>query len=135
VQQYEAGRMELRLNQLGGSRAERPDTAMAWMGMPVPVAAMPGLATEEQLAALGAAQGAAADAAFLDVMAEHHRGGVHMAEHAAAHSDDEEVRTLAARMARSQGGEINEYRSTALRLGLPVEIDPYVVGADPFARR
>jgi uncharacterized protein (DUF305 family) len=58
-------------------------------------------------------------------MAAHHRGGVHMAEHAAVHADDPGVRDLASIMARNQAVEINEYRQVAEREGLPVEIDAY----------
>ena len=65
--------MATRLAQWGRD-GERPETAMAWMHTPVPFQFMPGLATPEQLDALRAARGADADALFLDLMAEHHRG-------------------------------------------------------------
>ncbi|WP_405645656.1 DUF305 domain-containing protein [Streptomyces uncialis] len=59
---------------------------MAWMGMtPDPRdvrdgALMPGMATRAQLDELRAARGRTAEALFLRLMTDHHRGGVHMAE-------------------------------------------------------
>lgn len=127
-QDRELGIMDTRLNDWGQPAAERPPTAMGWMGMrPVPVEQMPGLATDEQIADLRAAAGAEADALFLDLMAEHHRGGVHMANYAAEHADRSEVRALARRMARQQSGEINEMAQTADRLGFDIEIEPAVI--------
>lgn len=125
-QQYEIGRMEEQLSDWGFKRQDRPKVAMKWMGMPVAANAMPGMATSEQLKKLRDAQGAAADALFLDLMAEHHRGGAHMASYAADHANDGGVKTIAKAMERNQSVEINEYRSTAMRLGFDVEIDPYL---------
>ena len=65
-------------------------------------------------------------------MAEHHRGGIHMAAYAAEHAGTEDVRDLAATMVAIQGVEINEYRDTAERQGLDADIAPYVAGEDPF---
>jgi uncharacterized protein (DUF305 family) len=91
---------------------------------------MPGLLTDEQLDQLQAASGAELDALFLDLMADHHRGGLHMAEYAAGNAGDEDVRELAARIARNQAGEINEYRVLAERNGYDIEIEPASVPAD-----
>lgn len=132
-QRREIGRMEEALLRWGVT-GERSDTAMTWMSMPVPVTAMPGLATTEQMDALRAARGAEADALFLDLMAEHHRGGVHMAQYAAENASDPLVRGLAETMRRNQSIEINEYRATVEQLGLDIDIDPYVEGDDPFAQ-
>lgn len=129
-QGYETGVMTQMLADWGQARAARSDQAMAWMGMPVPVQQMAGLLTDEQMDELRAAAGPALDARFLDLMAEHHRGGLHMAVYAAQHADDEDVRELAARIARNQAGEINEYRALAQRNGYDVEIDPATVPAD-----
>ncbi len=125
-QQYEMGRMDEQLSDWGMDRRDRGRTAMEWMDMPTPASAMPGMATEEQLDRLQNAQGAAADALFLDLMAEHHRGGLHMADYAAEQAGDPDVRELASIMSRNQGVEINEYRATALRLGFDIEIEPWV---------
>jgi uncharacterized protein (DUF305 family) len=54
--------------------------------MPVPSTEMPGLLTKEQMDEISEARGADLDALFLDRMAEHHRGGIHMAEAAEAWS-------------------------------------------------
>ena len=121
-QSYEMGLMSQMLADWGYSRDERSDEAMGWMGMPVPVDQMPGLLTEEQLDQIDAARGAEMDALFLELMAEHHRGGLHMAEEASRTAGDETVRELAARIEHAQAGEINEYRQTAQDLGLDVEI-------------
>jgi uncharacterized protein (DUF305 family) len=107
-----------------GYTGDRGDTAMGWMDMPVPAASMPGLATDEQMAALKAARGPEADALFLELMAEHHRGGIHMAEYAAEHAKSDDVRKLAAAIAHNQAVEINEYRDVAIRNGYPVDIAP-----------
>lgn len=130
-QSMEIGMMERTLNEWGTSRRNRSETVMAWMGMPTPVESMPGMATEEQMAEMRAARGAEADALFLELMAAHHVGGVHMAEFAESEADDESVRELAARMAYNQAVEINEYAMTAERLGLPVEIDTVTVPPEP----
>lgn len=123
-QRYEIGRMDdalIRWNAAG----ERPVNAMAWMGLGVPVADMPGLATPAQMDALRAARGRDSDALFLKLMAEHHRGGIHMAQYAQSHASERIVRDLATVMARNQAAEINEYRTTAIRLQLNVDIAPY----------
>lgn len=101
--------------------------------MPTPVNARPGMATEDQLDRLRNAQDAAADALFLDLMSEHHRGGLHMADDAAERAHDPDVRELASIMRRNQGVEINEHRATALRLGFDIEIEPWVQ-TDPVGR-
>ena len=62
---------------------------MAWMGMPVPLDQMPGLATDEQMKQLRDASGAESDKLFLELMAAHHRGGVHMAEHVYRHATND----------------------------------------------
>jgi uncharacterized protein (DUF305 family) len=123
-QSYEVGVMTQMLAEWGFSRDERSDEAMAWMGMPVPVEQMPGLLTDEQLAAVDEARGAELDQLFLELMAEHHRGGLHMAQGGAELADDDEVAELAARLERNQAGEINEYRQTAERLGMDIDIPP-----------
>src|SRR5690606_2783818 len=124
TQSFEIGLMTQKLADWGYSRDERSDQAMAWMDMPVPVEDMPGLLSDEQLAAVEEARGPELDALFLELMAEHHRGGLHMAEGAATLADDEDVRELAARMRRNQAGEINEYRLRAEELGLDLDIAP-----------
>lgn len=118
-QSFEIGVMNAKLDEWGYSRGDRPDTAMAWMGSPVPVDSMPGLATPAQIAQLRAAKGRDADGLFLSLMAAHHLGGIHMAGFAATHADDDGVRILAKRMQYNQASEINEFSTAADRLGLP----------------
>jgi uncharacterized protein (DUF305 family) len=102
---------------------------MAWMDMPVPVDQMPGLLSDEEMTEISEARGAELDALFLDRMAEHHRGGIHMAQAAAELADDPDVRDLAERMVRNQSAEINEYRGTAQANGYDIEIEPAAVPA------
>lgn len=123
-QRWELGRMHQQLLDWNVTPAPQ-ETAMAWMGMAVPATAMPGLATEDQMSALRQAEGVEADALFLDLMAEHHRGGAHMAAFAARNASDADVRDLAEVMERNQSIEIAEFRQTAERLGYDIEIDPY----------
>jgi uncharacterized protein (DUF305 family) len=122
AQAYEQGRMTQLLSDWGFSRSDRPATSMAWMDMEVPLEQMPGLLSDEQMDELSAARGADMDALFLELMSEHHLGGVHMAEYAATEADDEQVREMANRMAYAQAAEINEYRHTADELGFDIAI-------------
>ncbi|HEX9994600.1 MAG TPA: DUF305 domain-containing protein [Acidimicrobiales bacterium] len=108
---------------LGRLRAwDRPDagdgTAMGWMGDPVPVDEMPGLATEDEIDALRDATGPAADEQFLRLMIEHHAGGVAMAEAAVDEASDGDVVDLARAMATAQRSEITEMVMLGERLGL-----------------
>ena len=128
-QRWEMGRMHEQLTDWDAPTGPQ-DTAMGWMDMPVPAGFMPGLATEDQMAALRQAGGAGADALFLDLIAEHHRGGAQMAAYAAEAADDPDVRDLAAVMAKNQSIEIAEYRQTAERLGFDIVIDPYDPNAE-----
>lgn len=76
---------------------------MAWMDMSGP---MPGMASDEEMAALTAAEGTAADELFVALMIRHHQGGVHMAEAAAASATLDYVADTAAAMATAQRDEI-----------------------------
>jgi uncharacterized protein (DUF305 family) len=117
-QSYEIGLMQFQLGEWGYTREEAGPRAMAWMGMPLPLAEMPGMASEEDLELLRAARGRDADRLFLQLMEDHHQGAIHMASYAADHADDEDVRRLAARIARNQELEIEELRAAAARTGL-----------------
>ena len=66
---------------------------------------MPGMATEEELAALRGLSGNAFDVEFLRLMIRHHQGGLDMAEHAAENGREAVVRTLAGTIAESQTAE------------------------------
>jgi uncharacterized protein (DUF305 family) len=121
-QSYELGIMERTLAEWGYTRADRSDRAMTWMGMDAAPDQMPGMASEDDIDRLADTEGRDTDALFLELMANHHAGGLHMAQTAAADADADHVRALAERMSRNQAIEINEYARTAERLGLPVEI-------------
>jgi uncharacterized protein (DUF305 family) len=124
VQSYETGVMTEKLRNWGFTPSDRSDQAMAWMEMPVPVDQMPGLLTDEEMAEISQARGTELDQLFLERMAEHHRGGIHMAQAATQLVDDDDIRALAERMVRNQSSEINEYRGTAQALGFDIEIEP-----------
>lgn len=124
-QSYEIGLMERQLNDWGFTRQDRPATAMAWMGMSMPAAEMPGLASTAEMEALGESAGRDVDALFLVLMRDHHEGGVHMASYAAEHASNQFVRDLAARMARNQRVEIGELERTRERLQLPASPSGY----------
>jgi uncharacterized protein (DUF305 family) len=96
---------------------------MTWMSAPtldgghdehstahVPGEAMPGLATAEQMTALAAAEGVAAERLFLELMTEHHLGGVEMAEAVLARSELSLVTDLAGGMVQLQSKEIDYMR-------------------------
>lgn len=110
-QSQDVGRMVQLLRQFGEPEAaDLQAPAMAWMGMSVPIDDMPGLASEEELDDLAAASGSEADALFTELMIEHHEAGIHMAEYAAEHGENDEVRAMAHSMAESQRSEIAELR-------------------------
>jgi uncharacterized protein (DUF305 family) len=92
--------------------------AMEWMDDPVPLAEMPGMQTPERLQQLRDARGPEADRLWFDIMTDHHLGGVHMAEHAAANGARDEVVEFAAAVARNQFIEVAEYDAAIRRLGL-----------------
>ncbi|APB01240.1 DUF305 domain-containing protein [Nocardia seriolae] len=69
------------------------------------VQAMPGMASDQEMAELGKATGTALDTLFLQLMLRHHQGGMPMIEYAAQRADTDAVRTLAQSMAKTQQGE------------------------------
>lgn len=126
-QGYELGRMDTILEDWDLSREDRPAEAMTWMDMSVPSEEMPGMATPGELAELRDATGRETDELFLELMAEHHRGAIHMASYAAANASDPQVRQLSERIARNQAVEINEFIHIADLEGLTVDIAPAAV--------
>ncbi len=117
-QQYEIGLMEAYLQRWGHPRYRPGDTAMGWMGTPVPIEEMPGMASRALMGALGRSSGREMDALFVAMMTEHHRGGVDMAQVAANRAKDGYVRALAERIARNQRIEIKEMDAARRRLAL-----------------
>lgn len=130
-QSWELGAMHRQLQLWGRQRDGSTDEAMAWMDMPTPVEAMPGMASEAELAALRQADGADADALFIALMQDHHRGGVAMATAAADRVSDPWVKALAERMARNQVLEIREMDSARRRAELTDEPAGYEPGPFP----
>jgi uncharacterized protein (DUF305 family) len=95
-------------------------TAMAWMpGGPAEVVngLMPGMATPQQLDALRKATGKQLDIQYLQLMRQHHLGGIHMAQEAIALSKNKDVDWLAGTMVKSQQGEINAIDDMLKQLG------------------
>jgi uncharacterized protein (DUF305 family) len=114
-QQLEVGMFVELLNGFGLPEENSTGTAMAWMGAPVPLEAMPGMASEETIAALKAAEGAEADELFTRAMIAHHEGGIAMAEHAREHAETSRVREIGGAVATNQRGEINELNAALER--------------------
>ncbi|MEU3725121.1 DUF305 domain-containing protein [Streptomyces sp. NPDC031705] len=71
-----------------------------------PGALMPGMATKEELERLGAAGGRDAEVLYLQLMTDHHKGGVSMAEACARQCGTPAERALAQGMAEAQQSEL-----------------------------
>lgn len=108
-QRYEIGLMDGYLQARDEERGDPDRQVMAWMGPGLPMADMPGLATPEQMEELQSADPDAANLLFLELMRDHHLGGIDMAEYATRHAEDPRVRHLAEVMARVQRQEVREY--------------------------
>jgi uncharacterized protein (DUF305 family) len=108
-QSIEVGRMVQLLRSFGEDEARDLDaSSMTWMGMVADATSMPGMASEDELTELIGSSGPAADRLFVELMTEHHLGGVEMATFAAERAVNDEVRKMAASMASTQRGEIAE---------------------------
>ena len=96
------------------------DSPMTWMpGGPAEVVngLMPGMATPAQLATLRTATGKQLDIQYLQLMRQHHLGGIHMAQEAIALSKNKNVDWLAGTMVTAQQGEINSIDDMLKQLG------------------
>lgn len=125
-QGQQAGQMYAWLASWGLPQAP-PGDRMAWMSLPsrdgdpghdhadpgMSGGAMPGYASEEDIARLTAASGTDADRIFLELMIAHHQGGVDMAEAVLARSTNPLVTPLARNVVRVQQSEI-EYMESLL---------------------
>ncbi|MFF2788085.1 DUF305 domain-containing protein [Streptomyces sp. NPDC058049] len=78
----------------------------AGAGAARPGALMPGMATKEELDQLGAASGRDAEVLFLQLMTDHHKGGVAMAEGCAQLCETPVERALAQGMVDAQRSEL-----------------------------
>lgn len=104
TQQAQIGQMQGWLS-VWGEPIASADLPMAWMDMAVS-GPMPGMATDDELANLRAADGTDADAIFIPLMIAHHQGGVHMAQGLLARSENPVVRRLAQSIIDAQQREI-----------------------------
>jgi uncharacterized protein (DUF305 family) len=123
-QGQQAGQMYAWLASWGLPQAP-PGERMAWMSLPtldgdaghlhadsgMQGGAMPGYASEQDIARLSAASGTDADRIFLELMIAHHRGGVEMAEAILDRSTDPLVTPLARNIVRAQTSEIEYMKS------------------------
>ncbi|MEU8465068.1 DUF305 domain-containing protein [Streptomyces sp. NPDC029003] len=75
-------------------------------GAAKPGALMPGMATKEELDRLGAANGRDAEVLYLQLMTDHHKGGVAMAQGCAAQCRTPAERALAQGMVEAQQSEL-----------------------------
>ena len=110
TQQAQIGRMRGWLDQWGVT-VVRPGEPMEWAGpmadheMPT-TGRMPGMAERADINALSTAPLAEAERAFLELMIEHHRGGVAMASAVLDRTERVEILTLAEAIVESQRSEI-----------------------------
>ncbi|MFF1445236.1 DUF305 domain-containing protein [Streptomyces sp. NPDC058295] len=88
------------------------DGPMSWMGMGPMAdgedgALMPGMATGTELAKLGTLNGKQAEILYLQLMTDHHKGGIHMAEGCVAKCSVGVEKRLAQGMVEAQQSEID----------------------------
>lgn len=115
-QAMEVGQMRAWLTDWDAS-TKSPETVMAWMATDpdsemasgVPVAMMPGYATQAELQELSELTGLAQGRRWLELMRAHHVGGVAMAEAAAELASSPKVIRLATAQAQVQTFEISQY--------------------------
>jgi uncharacterized protein (DUF305 family) len=108
TQQNQIGRFQAWLEEWE-VRPTSLDPPMQWMGPGMqmnPDGQMPGMAANEDVAALSTLDVAAAEVTFLQLMITHHYAGVAMAESALALSEDEKVDRLADSIVSGQYAEI-----------------------------
>ncbi|WBB79450.1 DUF305 domain-containing protein [Micromonospora sp. WMMD882] len=77
---------------------------------------MPGMATPDEMARLREARGTEGDILFLDMMIDHHIGGVHMIDAVLEHGGDPEVLRTAQVMKNTQQKDLNNLRAARDRL-------------------
>jgi uncharacterized protein (DUF305 family) len=123
TQQQQAGQMAGWLSVWGLPQAAS-EPSMTWMTRPtldgdshnhsgdaasahVPGGPMPGMATEEQLAELRSLTGVEAEKLYLELMIEHHKAGVEMAQAILDRTENRAVTSLATSMVKSQQSEID----------------------------
>ncbi|TDC37859.1 DUF305 domain-containing protein [Micromonospora sp. KC213] len=118
-QQGEIGTMQTWLRSWGldPTGSEPP---MAWMPggrAKVRNGLMPGMATPEQMAKLRAAQGRELDVLFLELMTDHHLGGIHMIQGILDAGSDEDVLRVAQTMKNTQQTDLINLQNALKRRG------------------
>ena len=116
-QSIEIGIMVQLLSELDAPAQSADGLTMAWMGMAGPAEEMPGMATADQLVALGDADGGDADQLFVGLMIAHHEGGIEMMDAALADAENPSVRFYAQRWRDAQAAEIAEMTAQLARAG------------------
>ncbi|MFI7573620.1 DUF305 domain-containing protein [Micromonospora sp. NPDC049497] len=92
---------------------------MAWMPEGIRMVRnglMPGMATTEQMTRLREAQGRELDVLFLDLMIQHHIGGIHMVDALLDASDEPDVVRAAQTMKNTQQTELVNLQSALKRI-------------------
>ncbi len=118
-QERDLGWMRDWLAEEGYPEGEPDRIAMEWMDEPTPVAEMRGMQSQERLDALAAAEDPdEAARLFFVLMTDHHFGGVHMADHAAANGQRPDIVDFATAVSRNQRIEVVEFDMAMERLGL-----------------
>ncbi len=111
-QAMEVGQMRAWLADWGASTVP-PTTVMAWMGANqgagMPIAMMPGYASDEQLLELSTLSGWDRGRRWLELMRAHHVGGVAMAAQAQNLATSTKVVALAKLQVAAQNFEISQY--------------------------
>ena len=111
-QAMEVGQMRAWLADWGASTVP-PSIVMGWMGANqgagMPIAMMPGYASDEQLLELSMLTGQDRGRRWLELMRAHHVGGVMMASEAKNLASSEKVIRLATFQALAQSYEISQY--------------------------
>jgi len=118
-QRYEQGIFSATLDRYGHD-SYPGDTVMGWMGEAQPADTMTGLATQEQLDQLEAAEGEDAEALWIALMSEHHLAGLHMADYAARHGKDRTTVNLANAIVKNQRSEVLDYARYRREHDLPI---------------
>ncbi|WP_433387333.1 DUF305 domain-containing protein [Micromonospora sp. KLBMP9576] len=119
AQQGESGIMHTWLRSWGLDPAGS-EPAMSWMpdgaGL-VKDGLMPGMATPEEMAKLRTAEGRELDVLFLQLMIDHHLGGIHMIDGILDVSDEPDVVRTAQTMKNTQRNDITNLQNALQRLG------------------
>jgi uncharacterized protein (DUF305 family) len=121
TQQAQIGTMQGWL-QTWGVSVNSTDPPMAWVpggDSMVHDNLMPGMATRDQVEQLKNATGQQVDILFLQLMIQHHLGGIHMVEELLQQHPSPAVRALAENMRTNQTGEVTLMQGLLAELGAP----------------